>query len=418
MQNIIERKEVKEKLKEIKSVDILVGVPSFNNAGTIGNVIRAIQAGFKKYFPDMKTLLVNSDGNSKDGTQEVVENTTLEDSTLILFKHRVSTLNKISFSYNGIPGKGSAFKAIFEIAKQLNAKYCAVVDSDLRSITPEWIELLIKPQMEGFDFVAPLYLRHKFDGTITNSIIYPLTRALYGKKIRQPIGGEFGFSGKLAEFFLKQDVWETDVARFGIDIWMTTNAIANNFKVCQAFLGAKIHSPKDPSSNLTSMFYQVISSTFDLMINYYNIWKDIKKIEDVPTFGFKFSVGLEPVNVNLESMYQKYIIGAKELLSLWEIFLKEGIINFLKNSIKLSLNDFYFLDEIWVEIVYSFAIAYKNKTINREHLLKSLIPLYLGKTASFVKENLNSSAEEVEMKIENQCKLFEEKKEQLINNWL
>lgn len=418
MENIIGRKEIKEKLKEIKSVDILVGVPSYNNANTIGNVIRAIQAGFKKYFPDMKTLLVNSDGNSKDGTQEVVENTTLEDSTLILFKHRVSTLNKISFSYNGIPGKGSAFKSIFEVASQLNAKYCAVVDSDLRSITPEWIELLIKPQMEGFDFVAPLYLRHKFDGTITNSIIYPLTRALYGKKIRQPIGGEFGFSNRLAEFYLKQDVWETNVARFGIDIWMTTNAIANKYKVCQAFLGAKIHSPKDPSSDLTSMFYQVISSTFDLMINYYNIWKDIKKIEDVPTFGFKFSVGLEPVNVNLENMYQKYIIGAKELLEIWEIFLKEDTINFLKNSIKLSLNDFYFLDKIWVEIVYSFAIAYKNKIINREHLLKSLIPLYLGKTASFVKENINSSAEEVEMKIENLCKLFEEKKGQLINNWL
>lgn len=418
MESIIERKEIKEKLKEIKSVDILVGVPSYNNANTIDNVIRAIHAGFKKYFPDMKTLIVNSDGNSKDGTQEVVENTTLEDSTLILLKHRVSTLNKISFSYNGIPGKGSAFKAIFEVANQLNAKYCAVVDSDLRSITPEWIELLIKPQMEGFDFVAPLYLRHKFDGTITNSIIYPLTRTLYGKKIRQPIGGEFGFSKRLAEFYLKQNVWETNVARFGIDIWMTTNAIANNFKVCQAFLGAKIHSPKDPSADLTSMFYQVISSTFDLMINYYNIWKDIKKIEDVPTFGFKFSVGLEPVNVNLENMYQKYIMGTKELLEIWEIFLKEDTINFLKNSIKLSLNDFYFPDETWVEIVYSFAIAYKNKIINREHLLKSLIPLYLGKTGSFVKENLNSNAEEVEIKIENLCKLFEEKKEQLINNWL
>ena len=46
---------------------------------------------------------------------------------------------------------------------------------------------------QGFDYVAPYYLRHKYDGTITNSIVYPLTRTLYGHRIRQPIGGDFGF---------------------------------------------------------------------------------------------------------------------------------------------------------------------------------------------------------------------------------
>ena len=114
----------------------------------------------------------------------------------------------------------------------------------------------------------PLYHRHKYDGTITNSIVYPLTRALYGKSVRQPIGGDFGFSGKLAKFYLEQDVWETDVARFGIDIWMTTTAIANGFKVAQSFLGAKIHDAKDPGADLTAMLYQVVGATFDLMETY------------------------------------------------------------------------------------------------------------------------------------------------------
>ena len=79
------------------------------------------------------------------------------------------------------------------------------MDSDLRSITPEWIELLLGPVLEhGFDYVAPLYLRHKYDGTITNSIVYPLTRSLYGREVRQPIGGEFGFSGRLASHYLRR----------------------------------------------------------------------------------------------------------------------------------------------------------------------------------------------------------------------
>ena len=54
------------------------------------------------------------------------------------------------------------------------------------------------------------------------------------------------------------------MARFGIDIWMTTEAIANNFKVCQTFLGAKIHDPKDPGADLADMLLQVIVSLFNL----------------------------------------------------------------------------------------------------------------------------------------------------------
>ena len=98
----------------------------------------------------------------------------------------------------------------------------------------------------GYDFVAPLYARHRYDGTITNTIVYPLTRALYGKRIRQPIGGDFGFSGDLAARFLEFEDWEGPVAQYGIDIFMTTTALAEGRKVAQSFLGAKIHDPKDP----------------------------------------------------------------------------------------------------------------------------------------------------------------------------
>jgi hypothetical protein len=98
--------------------------------------------------------------------------------------------------------------------------------------------------------------------------VYPLTRALYGLDVRQPIGGDFGFSGRVAAHYLRKPVWETDVARFGIDIWMTTTALADGFKVCESFLGAKIHDPKDPGADLAAMFVQVVSSVFDLMQEY------------------------------------------------------------------------------------------------------------------------------------------------------
>ncbi len=402
----------------MEGADILVGVPSYNNARTIGHVVRAVMAGLAKYFPRAKAVLVNSDGGSKDGTQEEVKKVQIEDFKTILTSHPVHPLSKIVTPYHGIPGKGSAFRTIFEAAVSLGAKACVVVDSDLRSITPEWMELLLRPVYEeGFDYVAPLYARHKFDGTITNSIVYPLTRALYGKRIRQPIGGDFGFSGKLASFYLTQEVWETDVARFGIDIWMTTLAIAEGYRVCQSYLGAKIHDAKDPGSDLGPMFAQVVSSVYGMMGKYEPLWKEVKETQAVPTFGFHYEVGLEPVSVNIERMVGNFRLGVKDLMEIWGKALTHETAHWLESIGRLSDEAFSFPKDLWVRIIYDFATIYHRGSFHRDHLLKSMIPLYLGRVASFVKENLRSSAGEVEEGIESLCKVFEEMKPYLIERW-
>lgn len=418
MQTLNIDNELYAKTKTIGKTDIVIGIPSYNNARTIGHVVRAVQAGIAKYFPDKRAVLVNSDGGSTDGTMEVVQSTTVDDFASILLTHNRETFFKIATPYHGIPGKGSAFKTIFEIATSLDARACAVVDSDLRSITPEWIELLIKPVLyKDFDYVAPLYQRHKYDGTITNSIVYPLTRALYGKRVRQPIGGDFGFSGKLSQFFLTKDVWKTDVARYGIDIWMTVTAVANNYKICQSYLGAKIHDPKDPGADLSAMLYQVVGSTFDLMEEYYQIWKDIEKSEDIPVFGFFYDVGLEPVSINIERMADKFRIGVKELSSMWASILSENITHLLGELSTKSIDGLRLPDDVWAEIVYSFALAAHKKLMNKEHLIKSITPLYLGRTASFIIENMESNGQEVEERIEKLCLTFEALKGNLLQGW-
>ena len=409
---------IRKELEEAKEADILIGIPSYNNSRTIGHVVRAVMAGLAKYFPRAKAVLVNSDGGSTDGTQEEVKKVQIEDFKTILTSHPVYPIQKIVTPYHGIPGKGSAFRTIFEAAKSVNAKACAVVDSDLRSITPEWIELLIRPiYEEGFDYVVPLYARHRFDGTITNSIVYPLTRALYGKRVHQPIGGDFGFSGELAKHYLTKEVWETDIARFGIDIWMTTLAIAEGYKVCQSYLGAKIHDAKDPGSDLGPMFTQVVSSVYGLMGNYQHLWKEVKESQPVPTFGFHYEVGLEPISVNVERMIRNFKLGVKDLMEIWRKALLPETARWLESIGRLSDEAFSFSQDLWVRIIYDFAVTYHKGSIHRDHLLKSMIPLYLGRVAFFVKENIDSSASEVEEKIESLCKVFEEMKPYLIERW-
>lgn len=383
---------IEERLRAIGSAELVVGIPSYNNAGTIGHVVRAVVAGLAKHFPRHRAVLVNSDGGSRDATREIVATADPAPAT-ILVSHPLGPLHRIVTPYHGLPGKGSALRTIFAIAERLGARACAVVDSDLRSITPEWVELLLGPVLlEGFDYVAPLYLRHKFDGTITNSIVYPLTRALYGREVRQPIGGEFGFSGRLASHYLAQPVWESDVARFGIDIWMTTTALADGFRVCQSFLGAKIHDPKDPGADLTSMLVQVVSSVFDLMETYSRRWAAVEGASDVPLFGFPHGVGLEPVRVNVGRMLGVFRAGASDLGEIWGLVLDDETRAGIAAAAALGEAGFRLPDPLWVRIVYQFALAWHRRALQRELLLKSLVPLYLGRTASFVLHNAEAGA--------------------------
>jgi glucosylglycerate synthase len=415
---IILSPEVLQQVDKIKDTDIVVGVPSYNNARTIGHVIRAVNAGLAKYFPEHRSIIVNSDGGSKDETVVVVNQSVIEDPRMIMLSHSLHPIHKIITPYHGIPGKGSAFRTIFQIAESVNAKACAVVDSDLRSITPEWIELLLKPVLlEGYDYVSPFYLRHKYDGTITNSIIYPLTRSLYGRRIRQPIGGDFGFSGKLAAHYLTKEVWHTDVARYGIDIWMTTTALAEGYNVCQSFLGAKIHDAKDPGSDLSAMLTQVVGAVFDLMQTYQNVWFSVKGSEPTPIYGFRFDVGLEPVNVNLERMVNAFKQGVVDLSTIWEKFLSAEVMEGLRKQASASLTDFHLHDALWVKTVFEFAVAHFKNRMDRDHLIKSMTPLYLGRTASFVLETQNSTAADVENRIELLCLEYENLKPYLIEKW-
>ena len=410
--------DVQQTLDKLGQADIVVGIPSYNNTHTIAHVVRAINAGLAKHFPSQHSVILNSDGGSKDGTREAMLAAQVETDKLLLLTHPLHPVHRISTPYHGVPGKGSAFRTIFGAADRLQAKVCAVVDADLRSISPDWIDLLVRPVLQNnFDYVAPYYKRHKYDGTITNSIVYPLTRALYGKRVRQPIGGEFGLSRKLIQRLLSQNVWDTDVARYGVDIWMTSTALAEGFSVCQVFLGAKLHDPKDPGADLTAMLVQVVGSLFSLMEEYERKWVNVRGSIPAPLYGFPYEVGLEPVKVNPQRMVEAFQQGVRDLGSVYETFLPSGLFYELKRVAELPPPQFHLPDEVWTGLVYEFAAGFHQRRLDRMHLLQSLTPLYLGWVASFVQATRDLTDQEAEGKVERLCAAYEQSKSYLVERW-
>jgi hypothetical protein len=348
-----------------------------------------------------------ADGGSTDDTREAAKEFEIK-----------PWQEKIVSIYRGPAGKGSAFRSVFETAKRLQVKACVVVDSDLRSITGDWIKYLLEPILEkGFHFVSPVYSRYKYDGTITNNIVYNLTRALYGLRIRQPIGGDFAFSGELAAYYMDQDVWDTDVARYGIDIWMTTNAITNNFRICQSNLGVKIHDAKDPAESLGPMFRQVVHTLFVLMEQNEKDWKDVRGSRTVPMFGLKDLLEPDPIKVNLDRLVTEYKTGFRQFKGLYRDLFSPDCFDELKKCAAMAKSKFGMPVKTWVMVLYEIAGTFHHWKHNRTQLVNLVTPLYLGRVASFINGTRKMTSSEAEEIVEEQARVFEDQKAYLLEVW-
>jgi hypothetical protein len=394
---------MREALRAQERADIVVGIPSFRNAATIGHVTEAAAEGLRRNFPNMRAVIVNADGGSEDGTRDRV-------------RASANGMPIVTGRYEGRSGKGSAFRAIFEAVTLLGARACAVVDSDLRSITPEWIARLVGPVVRGeADYVTPLYARHKHDGTITNTIAYPLTRALYGARVRQPIGGEFGFGADLARVYLDEPVWDSDVAKFGIDIFMTTTALARGVRVAQAFLGAKIHDPKDPGADLGPMFTQVVGTLLTLARKNVDIWRPVTGSRDVPVIGEIAPVEPEAVNASVRTLVEKFKAGAADQDQAWEEILSADTRDVARKAAETG-NASAIGGRFWAKAVYEIVAAAKTRE-DTETLARALLPLYFGRVAALIGEMQGLDQAGAERVVEQQALAFEQTKPYLLERW-
>ncbi|MFH1763930.1 MAG: glycosyltransferase [Gemmatimonadota bacterium] len=401
------RPHLQKRLEEIQETEIFIGIPCFNNEDTIVHVIQAVSHGLFEHFRERKAVIMVADGGSTDDTRDQAR-----DFEIRPWQEKVVTI------YRGIGGKGSALRAIFEAAFRLKARACACVDSDLRSINPDWMKHLLDPVLErDYEFVAPVYSRYKYDGTITNNVVYNLVRAVYGKRIRQPIGGDFAFSHRLARHYLEQEVWGTDIARFGIDIWMTLNAVVEEARICQANLGVKVHDAKDPSEALGPMFRQVCGTMFSLMEEHQAFWEKVEGSEAVPTFGLADYQEPDPIEVNQPRMVREFQEGMRLFGSLYREVFSADISREIVRAAELPPEAFHFPVECWVKLVYELAAKYHHLQEHRMKLLGIMTPLYLGRVASFINDTRDMTSREAEELVEVQARAFEELKPYLVRVW-
>jgi glycosyltransferase involved in cell wall biosynthesis len=415
--------QVREQLGDKGKVEVLVGIPTFNNAKTVESVVKAVKAGISKVCPNLSILVVNADAGSQDGTPDIVKQAAGPEYPTAFVQHLAGEvlLKPISLhalSESGVPGREHAFRSIFTAAEELEVKACVVIDANLRSLTSDWMEVLLQPVIDkGVDYVAPLFRRAKYEGSLTNCIIYPFSRALYGKQMRYQSGGGYGFSGKLASLYLTKNVWEGEASRYGIDSWLTTVAVAEGCEVSQGFLGTKIHDATLTGIELPVLLAQAVGALFHLMEQYEGVWEARMGSSPAPQFGPPYESGQDGGALNIERMVRGFQQGLRDLLPIWKIILAPETLDGILPLGLVEAEEFRFPVPLWVQTIYDFALAYHERALHREHLLKSLTPLYLGRTASLVLETREGTAEDVERAIEALCQTFESMKPYLTQRW-
>jgi hypothetical protein len=399
-------------LVSVGEVDLLVGIASRNNCRTIGNVVRAAEESVLRNFRRQRTVLINIDAGSRDGTQQAVREASLLGANGF---ESLRTLRWITASTGNGAGASAELRTILAAADLLHAKASAVISASSATITSAWIDSLLTPVFrDNFDFVAPLYARHRFDGLLTRNFLYPFSRAIFGKPMRELRATEFGFSGRLASECLNSAEWEHEGVQSAAETWMAFTAMSDSFTCCQTFLGPK---PRSSSAAVVDVIREAVGGFFWCLESKEKHWLTGSDAGELKTIGPDHQLTNEPVRVDRKKMFQLYRTGVAELSEILSSIVDADTHAELMRLAALDEGAFRFSNALWVHTVYEFAAAYHRSIINRSHLVQALVPIYRGRVHSFLTVHRSDDLEAMEADLEDLCQEFVRQKSFFLERW-
>ncbi len=311
----------------------------------------------------------------------------------------------------------NAYRRVFAIGSKLGVRACGVIASGNRNATRQWIYRLVQPVIDlGFDLVAPCYTRQKMEGLLNRNVLSPLHRALYGEQLENPMGPDFGLSGKLLREILGPDSARRGRSEATVLASIASAAACGGFQVCESQLGVRTQRPTD-WGNLSTLLAEVLGATFLEMEGRAAHWQSIRGSKVLPMFGSPEAPSSDPGTVDVHGMIESFHLGTQSLQDVWSLILPPTTLLELKRLSRLPEDKFRVPDQLWVRIVYDFALGHRLRTISRDHLLRSITPLYLGWIASYALEMQTAGLAEVDSRIERLSKAYEDNKSYLVSRW-
>ncbi len=310
----------------------------------------------------------------------------------------------------------AAYQAVFAASEKLGARACCILASKLENAAPRWICQLAQPMLQSnVDLVLPRYARRKLEGLLNSSVISPITRCLYGKRIHNPLGPDLGASQRLFRKILGA---ERNARAGGMHplASLASAALCDNMQVCEVHVGARSYPPTD-WMNISSLITQVLGPIFLDMERNAICWQRTRGCVPVPVIGDPVFVSQGTATPDVSRMVESFQLGNRDLQEIWSLVLPPATLFELRKLSRLPLEQFRMPDELWARIVYDFALAHHLRTISRDHLLKSMTPLYLAWVASYAQELSTGGEDDSEQRLERLSIAYESSKSYLVSRW-
>jgi hypothetical protein len=398
-------------IEQVGTVDLVVGLVDQKGSENLTTLVATVRKGLEQLAGPMRTALVlRNTGPTEAGAEA---EGVLQDDSLQLLSYSLPASDS---SVTLLQSTYSAYRALGDISQKLGARACAVLASPPENFTAEWISGLVQPILEqAFDLVTPCYEPHRFEGLLNGAILSPLTCALYGKQLENPSGPDLGFSALLYERVLQADSTARGAGKRQFP-QIGEEAIVKGLKVCQAHLGRRV-SPSVDWKNLDSVLAESLDPLFSSVERNAPFWQHIRSSEPVPTFGVSLPLADESVAVDVRRLLEPFKLGVRNLQELWSLILPPSTLVEIKKADRLAPEEFRIPDEVWTRIVYDFALAYRLRTMARDHLLRALTPLYLGWIASYAVEVESLGSAAVPSRWERLCRAYESGKPYFVSRW-
>ena len=405
--------ELLKQLMAVGQVDILVGLPTLNNAATVVNVARAIYACFTRDFARPRTVMINSDAGSTDGTPELIRDASFLEGDMVQTSHSLRTLHKVVTPYHGLPGKLTALRTLFAAAELTQAKTLVVIDPAGPSTTAERVtELILPVSKSDVEFLAPRYRRHPRDGALITQLVRPVVRAVYGVGLDEPLGAEFSCSGRVASHCLEQNIWNQDAAKFAIDLWLRTEAVANQFSVGQIWRPATTAATP---TTLRQAVRQVLMSLVVSLHAHESFWRSATQVAALRTWGDDRNGLPAAAEWDYAALAKQAQHDIAEIKPLLEGVLDPPVVSGLVEAIVAP--DGRLDDELWVRTVYDFLVATHRGSTGVEHLADMFAPLYMWRAARFMSLTAGEPADVVQTRLNALCDAFQRLKPALVSGW-
>jgi glucosylglycerate synthase len=401
-------------LMAVGQVDVLVGLPTLDNAATVVDVVRAVHWSFTRDFPRLRTVMINSDGGSTDGTPELIRAASFTDADVVQTSHSLRTLHRVVAPYHGQPGKHTALRALFAAVELTRANVLVVVDPSGPATSPDRVTELITPVSRGdVEFLAPRYRRHPRDGVLITQLVRPMVRAVYGVGLDEPLGAEFSCSGRFASHCLEQTIWDHEVARFAIDLWLRTEAVAHRFAIGQIWRPATIAS--GARAKLREAVQQVGLAMGESLRTHDSFWTGTNGVVPLPTWGIDPKETPDAPAWDYEALAEQARHDIGEISPLLGEVLEQDMLARLIHSVAAPVPTLD--DELWVRSVYAFAAAARRGGTNLDQLAAMFVPIYFWRAAAFMGQTAHEDDPAVQARLGVLCETFERLKPLLVSSW-